>query len=86
MEVTEIGENSKAVIGERLVVAKALQEAVCEKAGITGNTVVATLKGEQVIGTKCAHPWRGYADAKGGYDYDCPVLDEVFVTDDAGTG
>ncbi len=86
MDVTEIAENSKAVVGERLVVAKALQDAVCEKAGITGKTVVATLKGDQVIGTKCAHPWRGYDDAQGGYDYDCPVLDADFVTDDAGTG
>lgn len=86
MEVTEIAENSKAVVGERLVVAKALQEAVCEKAGITGNVVHATLKGEQVIGTKCAHPWRGYADADGGFEFDCPVLDADFVTDDAGTG
>jgi len=86
MEVTEIAENSKAEVGERLVVAKALQEAVCEKAGITGNVVHATLKGEQVIGTKCAHPWRGYADADGGFEFDCPVLDAEFVTDDAGTG
>lgn len=86
LEVTALAENAKAVVGERLVVAKALKEAVCEKAGITGSTVAATLKGEQVIGTKCAHPWRGYADAKGGFEYDCPVLDADFVTDDAGTG
>ena len=85
-EVTSVEEGSRAKVGERLVVAEALRAAVCETAKISGSTVLATLKGDKVIGSKCAHPWRGYADAKGGFDYDCPVLSAEFVTDDAGTG
>jgi len=85
-EVTEVAEESRATVGERLVVAKALLEAVCETAKITGTSVLATLKGDAVVGSKCAHPWRGYEPANGGHEYDCPILSADFVTDDAGTG
>ena len=87
IEVTELGEGAKgAEIGEKLVLAKALVDATCEQAKITGHKIVADLKGAQVKGTLCAHPWRGYADAKGGYDFDVPVLAGDYVTEDAGTG
>ena len=35
---------------------------------------------------KCAHPFRGVADANGEWDYDVPLLPGDHVTDDAGTG
>ena len=86
LEVTEVAEESRVKVGERLVVAKALLDAFCETAKINGKTVAATLKGDKVLGTKCAHPWRGHDAANGGYDFDVPVLGADFVTDDAGTG
>lgn len=87
IEVTGIGEGAKgAVVGDRLVLAKALIESVCSQAKITDHRVVAAVKGADVIGSICAHPWRGYAAAQGGYDFDVPVLSADFVTDDTGTG
>lgn len=87
IEVMAVGEGAKgAVVGERLVVAKALIESVCTQAKITEHSLVADLKGADVIGSTCAHPWRGYEPAQGGYDYDVPVLAADFVTDDTGTG
>ncbi len=86
VEVTEVAEKSGAAVGERFVVAESLVEATCEQAGVTGHKIVATLKGAQIIGSTCAHPWRGHAEADGHYDFDVPVLSAEFVTDDQGTG
>ncbi|NMM44550.1 isoleucine--tRNA ligase [Rhodospirillaceae bacterium KN72] len=87
IEVTAVDDGAKgAVVGEKLAVAKALVDSVCEQAKITGHKVVAALNGSQIKGTVCAHPWRDYADAKGGYDFDVPVLAADYVTEDAGTG
>ncbi len=81
IKVTEIAEGSLAKIGEKLVIADKLIAAVCEKAKITGYDNMAKLIGEEIIGTKCAHPWRGL-----GYEFDVPVMAASYVTDDAGTG
>ncbi len=86
VEVTSVAEGSRAEIGEKLVLAKALVDAVCETAKIDGHTILSNLKGADIVGTLCSHPWRGHAEADGGYDYDVPVLSAEFVTDDAGTG
>ncbi len=81
IKVTEIAEGSLAKIGEKLVIADKLIAAVCEKAKITGYDNMAKLIGEEIIGTKCAHPWRGL-----GYEFDVPVMAAAYVIDDAGTG
>lgn len=83
-EVTELGENAKgAALGDRLVIAKKLQIDVEAAARVTLTLVedAGTLEG-----VVCAHPWRGHAEAEGGYDYDVPALPAEFVKDDAGTG
>ncbi len=86
-EVTETGEGAKgAGVGEKLAVAKNLLESVCEQAKITGHSVLAEMKGSDVAGTVCAHPFRGHADADGYYDFDVTVYTADYVTDDAGTG
>ncbi|WP_420417491.1 isoleucine--tRNA ligase [Pacificispira sp.] len=87
LEVTELGEGAKgAAVGEKLAVAKALVDATCEQAKITGHKIVAELKGAAVQGTVCAHPWRGHAEAGGHYDFDVTVYHADYVTDESGTG
>jgi isoleucyl-tRNA synthetase len=86
VEVTETAEKSGAVVGERFVVAESLAAATCDRAGVTGHRLVATLPGEKIAGSVLAHPWRGHAEAGGHYDFDAPLLTADFVTDDQGTG
>ncbi len=87
LKVTEVAEDAKgAAVGEVIVVAKALVEATCTQAKITGHEVLASLTGDKIVGSVCAHPWRGYDPAEGGYDFDVRVLSADYVTDDAGTG
>lgn len=81
IEVTEAGEDSLAVVGERLIVAESLREAMCEEAGILSHRVVADVSRDDLAGTVCAHPWRGR-----GYDFDVPLFAGDHVTDDQGTG
>jgi isoleucyl-tRNA synthetase len=81
VKVTEVAENSLARVGEVIVVAADLVEAVAKAAKITGYDIAARLPGTALAGTVCAHPWRGQ-----GYDYDVPLLPGSHVTTDAGTG
>ena len=39
-----------------------------------------------VMIARCAHPFRGIAGGNGYWDFDVPVLQADYVTDDAGTG
>jgi isoleucyl-tRNA synthetase len=79
--VDSVADGSNAVVGETLVVATALAEAVAKAAGITGWTATATLTGAELTGTLCRHPLRDQ-----GYEFDVPLLPGDHVTDDAGTG
>ncbi|MFM2044245.1 MAG: isoleucyl-tRNA synthetase IleS [Pseudomonadota bacterium] len=79
-EVTAAEEGSLARPGERIVLAKALAEAVGKDAKAT-LSLVAEVEGASLQGTLCAHPLRGK-----GYDFDVPLLPGDHVTDDAGTG
>ena len=78
-EVTGADEDSLAIPGERLVIAKVLAEVVREEAGITEWRLVAELSGLRA--TVCRHPLHGY-----GYDFEVPALAADFVDVDAGTG
>lgn len=68
---------------ECLVVAKSLADQVRQAAKIEESDWVleADLKGQDIIGTLCAHPLRGH-----GYEFDVPVIAADFVTEDTGTG
>jgi len=81
LQVDALEENSRAQVGERLVVAEPLLESFLSDARIGAHTVVGRLAGEKVVGTVCAHPLHGH-----GYDFDVPVMAAEFVTDDQGTG
>ena len=72
-EVTATAEGSAARSGEKLVVAAALLADVVAKAKAEAK-VVATLTGAELVGTRAAHPWRGWAPGEGGYDFDVKVF------------
>ncbi|MEE9140818.1 MAG: isoleucine--tRNA ligase [Alphaproteobacteria bacterium] len=81
IEVEGVAEESRAKVGERLVLAEALLEDVAAEAGIAGYRVAGRLKGRQLSGTICRHPFHGK-----GYDFDVPALEGDFVTTEQGTG
>ncbi|OFX00787.1 MAG: isoleucine--tRNA ligase [Alphaproteobacteria bacterium RIFCSPHIGHO2_12_FULL_66_14] len=80
IEVTEVGEGSKARVGEKMVLAKDLVGAVAEAAKFTAK-VLADVTAADLEGLVAAHPLRGQ-----GYEFDVRLLAGGFVTADAGTG
>ena len=78
-EVTAIAENSNARIGEKLILADELADAVKEAAGIDAWT--RNSEASELDGVVCTHPLHGK-----GYDFDVPVLPGGFVTMEQGTG
>ncbi|MBM3487756.1 MAG: isoleucine--tRNA ligase [Alphaproteobacteria bacterium] len=79
--VEAVGDKSRAVVGERLVLAAALKDAVLAETGIVRAHVSKTLPGEALSGTICRHPLAG-----SGYEFDVPLLPGDHVTTDVGTG
>jgi len=81
LEVTALtAEKAAAKVGERLVAAGPLAEALMRDAGFEAR-VVATLKGAALAGTVARHPLH-----QQGYAFPVPLLAGGFVTMDAGTG
>ena len=80
-EVGDVAEDSKAVSGEKIVLAVALADAVQKTAKINSWKQLATFAGAQLAGTICTHPLYGQ-----GYDEDRRMLAGEFVTTDTGTG
>jgi len=81
LTVAATAEDSRARVGETLIVASELVAAMTAECGITGHEIKATLKGDALAGTICRHPLRGQ-----GYDYDVPALAADFATTEEGTG
>ena len=81
--VKTIAEESAAVVGEKISIAKALISSVCEAAGVTSHEIVASFKGSDLAGTICHHPMRA-DDAV--YGFDVPALKADFVEVDTGAG
>ncbi|MFQ5785129.1 MAG: isoleucine--tRNA ligase [Alphaproteobacteria bacterium] len=81
VEVAATGEGSLARGGERLLVAAELLAETCAETKIERYEVRARLKGAQLAGTICRHPFHGR-----GYDFDVPLLPGDHVTLDQGTG
>ncbi len=79
--VVSAAEGSRAVPGERLVVATSLAAAVAEAAGIAAWTLERTLPGRELAGTVCRHPLAGR-----GYEFAVPALAAEFATEDTGSG
>ncbi|MGI9434701.1 MAG: isoleucine--tRNA ligase, partial [Geminicoccaceae bacterium] len=82
IEVTEVGEGSHAVVGEKLVIAASLLEQVAGEAKITSHKMLAELKGSALAGARGKHPLHGL----GGYEFEVPLLPADFVTTEQGTG
>ncbi|PHS24379.1 MAG: isoleucine--tRNA ligase [Robiginitomaculum sp.] len=83
-EVTEIDDSDFTPwsrVGEKLIVAESLWEAVAKAAKIKSSKKIATIKGEEFAHLLCAHPFAGE-----GYDFDVPLLSGDHVTEEAGTG
>ena len=81
IEVSAVGEKGVTEPGQVLLVAEALLAQVEQDLAIETSRRIATLSGQELLGTICAHPLRGQ-----GYDFDVPVLAADFVTMDQGTG
>ncbi len=81
ISVTAVAENSRAAVGERLLLAHDLIEDVLAQAGITGHEVLARFSGRDLAGTVCRHPLHGR-----GYDFEVRLLPADFVTTEQGTG
>lgn len=80
-QVKTLGEDAKAEVGDKIVVATSLADDVKNNAKIEDWELLGTFKGSQLAGTICKHPLNAQ-----GYDFDVPLLAGDFVTDDAGTG
>ncbi|MDP3261506.1 MAG: isoleucine--tRNA ligase [Tabrizicola sp.] len=85
-EVQEVGENSSAQVGERLVLAAKLADAVLKSGRVEKYAVVAPVPAEVLNSLTLAHPFRAVEGGNGEWDYDVPMLPGEHVTDDAGTG
>lgn len=79
--VQAVDAESRAKVGEKLIVATRLADDVKKNGKIADWSLDKTFKGRDLKGIVCAHPLRGQ-----GYDFDVQLLDGEFVTDDAGTG
>ncbi|MBI2233967.1 MAG: isoleucine--tRNA ligase [Micavibrio aeruginosavorus] len=78
--VDAVKEDSRAKIGEILILSQKLSADVFEKAGITAAAKI-DLPDFNIHEAVCAHPLHAQ-----GYDFDVPVLAGDFVTEDTGTG
>ncbi|MEX2650575.1 MAG: isoleucine--tRNA ligase [Alphaproteobacteria bacterium] len=81
VEVTAIGDGSRANVGERLVLVAELLAEALQRARVSGHRELGRIKGSSLGGTLCRHPWRSR-----GYDFDVPLLPGGHVTVDQGTG
>ena len=81
IEVTEINEKSLSQIGEKIIIAKELQDQVLSEIGITKNSVLKTFIGKNLEGTECDHPFK-----KIGYNFAVRALEGDFVNLEQGTG
>ncbi len=84
--VDAVAENATAVVGERLIIADKLAEAVLASAKVTGFARETNCMAADFEGVLLAHPYRGIEGGQGEWDYDVPLLPGDHVTDDAGTG
>lgn len=79
--IQTIEDGSRANIGDKIILATKLADDVKKSAKILEWTQGPVIKGSELAGTICHHPLNGQ-----GFDYDVPMLEGDFVTDDAGTG
>ncbi|EKE10045.1 MAG: hypothetical protein ACD_16C00082G0008 [uncultured bacterium] len=81
LKVEEIKDDSLAKVGEVILIAKNLKEAVEVAVGIEKSTILEEFQGAKLEGTCAYHPFHG-----DGYDFAVPLLPAIHVTLEAGTG
>jgi len=85
VEVAAAGEESRAKVGERLVLGADLLEQVQKDCNFEGR-VLARVPGRALAGSRAGHPLATHPDAGDGYAFPVPLLAGDFVTMDQGTG
>ena len=85
-EVTEAPADNWTVVGDKLVMADALAEEGFKKGRVESFKRLGDVTPKQLEKLVCDHPFNGAEKADGFWDYDVPLLEGDFVTDDAGTG
>ncbi|MGB0934541.1 MAG: isoleucine--tRNA ligase [Alphaproteobacteria bacterium] len=81
LQIDEVGSESIAQVGDKILVAEELCEGILQAAKIVRHTVVEKFSGKQLAGTVCQHPLHA-----SGYDHDVPLHPGDHVTTEAGTG
>ncbi len=84
--VDSVAENATAVVGETMVLADTLAEAVMTSAKAESFTRLRDVSGDELSALTLAHPYRGVEGGNDEWDFDVPLLPGDHVTDDAGTG
>ncbi|MCC5970756.1 MAG: isoleucine--tRNA ligase [Pararhodobacter sp.] len=84
--VTEADEKATVKVGETVLLADALVEAVMLAAKVTGFEKLRAVSADELSGLTLDHPFRDIAEGNGEWDYDVPMLPGDHVTDEAGTG
>ncbi|MEM9782635.1 MAG: class I tRNA ligase family protein, partial [Pseudomonadota bacterium] len=87
-EVTDAPEGNWIGTGERLLMADALAEGIFHRARLQPEqyTRLRAVTAGDLEGLVCAHPLRGVEGGQGFWDYDVPLMQGDFVTDDTGSG
>ncbi|AWB47637.1 isoleucine--tRNA ligase [Gemmobacter aquarius] len=84
--IDSVVEGSAAKIGEKVLLAEALAEAVLKTAKVETFTHLRTVSANELESLYLYHPYRGIEGGHGEWDFDVPLLPGDHVTDDAGTG
>jgi isoleucyl-tRNA synthetase len=85
-EVKEVAENSTAKVGELILLANKLADAVMTAAKVSAYEKRRDVPAAQLEQIDLCHPYRGIEGGAGEWDYNVPLLPGDHVTDDAGTG
>ncbi len=81
IQIIEVNDSSIAKIGDKIMIAKKLQNSVMNEIGITKTKVVKSFSGKELKDTECQHPFKNI-----GYDFIVKVLAADFVNLEQGTG
>jgi isoleucyl-tRNA synthetase len=84
--VDALGEHSAAQLGEVVILADALAEAVLKSARVEGFTRLRDVPVAEFEGVVLSHPYAGIEGGNGEWDFPVPMVAGDHVTDDAGTG
>ncbi|SVA36482.1 uncharacterized protein METZ01_LOCUS89336, partial [marine metagenome] len=81
IQIIEINDSSIAKIGDKIMIAKDLQDSAMKEIGVTKTKVIKSFLGKELKDTECKHPFNNI-----GYDFAVKVLEADFVTLEQGTG